>query len=409
MVETANYTEEIRSQFPLLHQEVNGSPLVYFDNAATSQKPAVVIDALSRYYKEYNANIHRGVHYLANLATTAFEETRAEARRFLNAKEEREIIFTSGTTDSINLVSQSWGRAHLQPGDEILVSTLEHHSNIVPWQMIAEERGAVIKVIPLNEDGSWSAEQALGMMTPKLKLVAINHVSNSLGVINPIKPVIDAAHALGAKVLVDGAQAVVHFSVDVQALNCDFYCFSGHKVYGPTGTGILYGKADLLESMPPYRGGGEMIKSVSFSGTTYNTIPHKFEAGTPNIEGIIGLGYALKYATSLGWDKVHEHESKLLSYATQQLKQVEGIRIFGDVKNKVCVISFLVDGVHPYDLGTLLDKQGIAVRTGHHCTQPLWDWYGVPGSVRASFAIYNTLEEVDRFVAALRKALMLLK
>jgi cysteine desulfurase/selenocysteine lyase len=247
------------------------------------------------------------------------------------------------------------------------------------------------------------------MMTPKLKLVAINHVSNSLGVINPIKPVIDAAHALGAKVLVDGAQAVVHFSVDVQALNCDFYCFSGHKVYGPTGTGILYGKADLLESMPPYRGGGEMIKSVSFSGTTYNTIPHKFEAGTPNIEGIIGLGYALKYATSLGWDKVHEHETKLLSYATQQLKQVEGMRIFGDVKNKVCVISFLVDGVHPYDLGTLLDKQGIAVRTGHHCTQPLWDWYGVPGSVRASFAIYNTLEEVDRFVAALRKALMLLK
>jgi cysteine desulfurase/selenocysteine lyase len=409
MVETASYTEEIRKHFPLLHQEVNGHRLVYFDNAATSQKPQVVIDALARYYQEYNANIHRGVHYLANLATSAFEETRAEVRRFLNAKEEREIIFTSGTTDSINLVAQAWGRANLQAGDEILVSTLEHHSNIVPWQMIAEERGAVIKVIPLNEDGSWSAEQALGLITPKLKMVAINHVSNSLGVINPIKPVIDAAHAMGAKVLVDGAQAVVHFEVDVQALNCDFYCFSGHKVYGPTGTGILYGKADLLERMPPYRGGGEMIKSVSFSGTTYNTIPHKFEAGTPNIEGFIGLGYALKYAKSLGWENVKEHEEQLLSYATQQLKAIEGMRIFGDVKNKVSVISFLVEGVHPYDLGTLLDKQGIAVRTGHHCTQPLWDWYGVPGSVRASFAVYNTLEEVDRFVAALRKALMLLR
>lgn len=409
MVETASYTEEIRKHFPLLHQEVNGHSLVYFDNAATSQKPQVVIDALARYYQEYNANIHRGVHYLANLATSAFEETRAEVRRFLNAKEEREIIFTSGTTDSINLVAQAWGRANLQAGDEILVSTLEHHSNIVPWQMIAEERGAVLKVIPLNEDGSWSAEQALGLITPKLKIVAINHVSNSLGVINPIKPVIDAAHAVGAKVLVDGAQAVVHFEVDVQALNCDFYCFSGHKVYGPTGTGILYGKADLLEHMPPYRGGGEMIKSVSFSGTTYNTIPHKFEAGTPNIEGFIGLGYALKYAKSLGWENVKEHESQLLSYATQQLKEIEGMRIFGDVKNKVSVISFLVEGVHPYDLGTLLDKQGIAVRTGHHCTQPLWDWYGVPGSVRASFAVYNTLEEVDRFVAALRKALMLLR
>lgn len=409
MVETASYTEEIRKHFPLLHQEVNGHSLVYFDNAATSQKPQVVIDALARYYQEYNANIHRGVHYLANLATSAFEETRAEVRRFLNAKEEREIIFTSGTTDSINLVAQAWGRANLQAGDEILVSTLEHHSNIVPWQMIAEERGAVLKVIPLNVDGSWSAEQALGLITPKLKIVAINHVSNSLGVINPIKPVIDAAHAVGAKVLVDGAQAVVHFEVDVQALNCDFYCFSGHKVYGPTGTGILYGKADLLEHMPPYRGGGEMIKSVSFSGTTYNTIPHKFEAGTPNIEGFIGLGYALKYAKSLGWENVKEHESQLLSYATQQLKEIEGMRIFGDVKNKVSVISFLVEGVHPYDLGTLLDKQGIAVRTGHHCTQPLWDWYGVPGSVRASFAVYNTLEEVDRFVAALRKALMLLR
>jgi cysteine desulfurase/selenocysteine lyase len=409
MVETASYTEEIRKHFPLLHQEVNGHGLVYFDNAATSQKPQVVIDALARYYQEYNANIHRGVHYLANLATSAFEETRAEVRRFLNAKEEREIIFTSGTTDSINLVAQAWGRANLQAGDEILVSTLEHHSNIVPWQMIAEERGAVLKVIPLNVDGSWSAEQALGLITPKLKMVAINHVSNSLGVINPIKPVIDAAHAVGAKVLVDGAQAVVHFEVDVQALNCDFYCFSGHKAYGPTGTGILYGKADLLEHMPPYRGGGEMIKSVSFSGTTYNTIPHKFEAGTPNIEGFIGLGYALKYAKSLGWENVKEHESQLLSYATQQLKEIEGMRIFGDVKNKVSVISFLVEGVHPYDLGTLLDKQGIAVRTGHHCTQPLWDWYGVPGSVRASFAVYNTLEEVDRFVAALRKALMLLR
>lgn len=409
MVETVAHTEELRKQFPLLHQEVNGAPLVYFDNAATSQKPAVVIDAMADYYRSYNANIHRGVHYLANLATAAFEETRSIARKFLNAREEREIIFTTGTTDSVNLVAQTWGRKNLQPGDEILLSTLEHHSNIVPWQMIAEECGAVIKVIPLHEDGSWSAEQALGLISPKLKMVAINHVSNSLGVVNPIKPVIDAAHAVGAKVLIDGAQAVVHFEVDVQALNCDFYCFSAHKIYGPTGTGILYGKAELLEAMPPYRGGGEMIKSVSFSGTTYNTIPHKFEAGTPNIEGVIGLGKALSYATNLGWELVKQHEEQLLAYATHQLKQVEGMRIFGDVKNKVSVISFLVDGVHPYDLGTLLDKQGIAVRTGHHCTQPLWDWYGVPGSVRASFAIYNTLEEVDRFVAALHKALMLLK
>jgi cysteine desulfurase / selenocysteine lyase len=402
-------TDKIRDEFPILHQEVNGHPLVYFDNAATSQKPMKVIEAITEYYTGYNANIHRGVHYLANLATDAFESTRNKVTAFIHARENREIIFTSGTTDSINLVAQTWGRQNIQSGDEILLSMMDHHSNIVPWQMLAEEKGAIIKVIPVNAIGEWDLSDIKNLLTSKTKLVAVNHVSNSLGTINPVKDLIQQAHELGAKVLVDGAQAVVHFPVDVQDLDCDFYCFSAHKIYGPTGTGILYGKSELLESMPPYRGGGEMIKTVSFSGTTYNEIPHKFEAGTPNIEGVIALGAAIDFALELGWENVSQHENELLEYATTKLEALEGLKIYGTSSKKVAVISFNVEGIHPYDIGTLLDKQGIALRTGHHCTQPLWDFYGVPGSLRASFAVYNSTEEIDLFINALQKALTMLR
>jgi cysteine desulfurase / selenocysteine lyase len=406
-VQTA--TDRIRDEFPILHQQVNGHPLVYFDNAATAQKPMAVIEAITEYYTGYNANIHRGVHYLANLATDAFENTRNKVTAFIHARENREIIFTSGTTDSINLVAQTWGRQNIQSGDEILLSMMDHHSNIVPWQMLAEEKGAMIKVIPVNAIGEWDLSDLKNLLTSKTKLVAVNHVSNSLGTINPVKDLIQQAHLQGAKVLVDGAQAVVHFPVDVHDLDCDFYCFSAHKLYGPTGTGILYGKSELLESMPPYRGGGEMIKTVSFSGTTYNEIPHKFEAGTPNIEGVIALGAAIDFALELGWENVAQNENELLEYATAKLEAIDGVKIYGTSSKKVAVISFQVEGIHPYDIGTLLDKQGIALRTGHHCTQPLWDFYGVPGSLRASFAIYNSTEEIDLFITALQKALTMLR
>ncbi|MFM1999430.1 MAG: hypothetical protein RL204_1377 [Bacteroidota bacterium] len=399
----------LRDEFPILHQEVNGYPLVYLDNAATSQKPLSVIESITNYYLGYNANIHRGVHKLATLATEAFESTRKKVAAFLNTPDTREIIFTTGTTDSINLVAQTFGKANLNAGDEILLSTLEHHSNIVPWQMIAQEKGAIIKVIPITADGQWQVDQLDNLITSKTKIIAVNHVSNALGTINPIELVIEKAKKVGAKVMIDGAQSVVHFAIDVKKLDCDFYCFSAHKLYGPTGVGVLYGKAELLEAMPPYRGGGEMIHTVSFNGTTYNEIPHKFEAGTPNIEGIIAFGAAIDFATSLDAEAVHEHEQELLNYATEKLKSIEGLKIYGDHANKVSVISFLVEGIHPFDLGTLLDNQGVAVRTGHHCTQPLMEHYGIPGTVRASFAIYNTKEEIDLLYNALVKAISMLK
>lgn len=401
--------ERLRDEFPILHQEVNGRPLVYLDNAATSQKPLAVIESITNYYLGYNANIHRGVHHLANIATEAFESSRKKVAAFLNTTDDREIIFTSGTTDSINLVAQTWGRMNIRSGDEILVSMLEHHSNIVPWQMLAEEKNAIIKVIPITPKGEWDTTTLKNLITNKTKLIAVNHVSNALGTINPIDEIIRLGHSVGAKVLIDGAQSVVHFDIDVKALDCDFYCFSAHKLYGPTGVGVLYGKAELLEAMPPYKGGGEMIQTVSFSGTTYNTIPHKFEAGTPNIEGIIALGAAIDFAQSLDKNWVHEHEQLLLSTATQKLKSIKGLKIFGEAEQKVSVISFLIDGVHPYDLGTLLDQQGIAVRTGHHCTQPLMSHYGIPGTVRASFAVYNTLEEIDTLHEAVVKATQMLR
>ncbi len=401
--------QQLRKEFPILHQQVNGCALVYFDNAATTQKPKLVIDAITDYYKNYNANVHRGAHYLANKATEVFEDTRQKTKALINAGSSAEIIFTSGTTDAINLVAQTWARMNLLQGDEILLTMMEHHSNIVPWQMVAEEKGATIKVLPINEKGEWQIDALKELLTSKTKLVAVNHVSNSLGTINPVQALISMAHAVGAKVLIDGAQAVAHFAVDVQALNCDFYCFSAHKLYGPTGVGVLYGKRELLEAMPPYRGGGEMIKSVSFEKTYYNELPHKFEAGTPNIEGVVAFGSALDFVNNLDWEAVAEHEHELLQHATNQMLQIEGLRIFGTADKKVGVISFEVAGVHPYDLGTLLDKQGVAVRTGQHCTEPLWNFFGVAGSVRVSFAAYNTIEEVDVFINALKKAISLLR
>ncbi len=382
---------------------------MYLDNAATTQKPVEVINALSDYYNRYNANIHRGAHHLAHIATESFELTRKKIQTFINTRESHEIIFTSGTTDSINLVAQTWGRKNLKAGDEILLSMMEHHSNIVPWQLVAEEKNAVIKVIPITPEGEWDLTQIDALLTEKTKLVAVNHVSNSLGTINPIKTLIDKAHAVGAKVLIDGAQAISHLPVDVQVLDCDFYCFSGHKMYGPTGTGVLYGKEELLNEMPPWRGGGEMIKNVTFEKTTYNELPHKFEAGTPNIADFIALGAAVDFMSGFDWKELHEEENALLQYATEQLQTVEAIHFFGMAKEKTGVISFGIENIHPYDIGTLLDKQGVAVRTGHHCTQPLWDFYNVTGSVRASFAIYNTKEEIDLFIQALNKSISLLR
>ena len=398
----------IRSQFPILGEKVHGKPLVYLDNAATTQKPISVIERIDAFYKKTNANIHRGAHHLANISTEYFENTRELTRTFLNARETAEIIFTSGTTDSINLVSQTWGRQNIAKGDEILLSMLEHHSNIVPWQMLAEEKGAVIKVIPIHDNGTWQVESLDTLINERTKIVAVNHVSNALGTVNPIEMLIAKAHATGAKVLIDGAQSITHMPIDVQALDCDFYCFSAHKLYGPTGVGVLYGKRDLLESMPPWRGGGEMIKSVSFEKTTYNELPHKFEAGTPHIAGIIGFGAAIEFVQSLSWSDVSAHKKDILDYATSQLQEIDDLRIFGTAEHKAAVISFNVGDIHPFDIGTLLDQQGIAVRTGHHCTEPLWNFYGVPGTVRASFAIYNTKEEIQTFATALKKAITLL-
>lgn len=390
--------EEVRKMFPVLHQEVNGHPLVYFDNAATSQKPQQVIDALVHYYTDDNANIHRGIHTLAERSTTHFEETRKTVQSFINAAEAAEIIFTSGTTGGINLVAQTYGRKYLQPGDEVIISAMEHHSNIVPWQMICEEKGAVLKVIPITETGELELEAYKQLLSDKARIVSVVYVSNTLGTINPVDEIIRLAHAKGAKVLVDAAQAIVHFPIDVQALDCDFLAFSGHKMYGPTGVGVLYGKRALLEAMPPYQGGGEMIREVTFAKTTYNDLPYKFEAGTPNIADVVALKVAIDYINELDREAVAAHENALMVKAMDGLAAVKGIRLIGTAPQKTGVVSFVSDKIHHFDMGVMLDARGIAIRTGHHCTEPLMNRLGIEGTNRASFAIYNTSAEVDYFL-----------
>jgi cysteine desulfurase/selenocysteine lyase len=399
---------KVRADFPILQQEINGHPLVYFDNGATSQKPQVVIDAISNYYQEINANIHRGVHTLSQRATDAYEASREIMRQHLNAAYAHEVLFTAGTTHGINLVAHGFA-SFLQAGDEVLISSMEHHSNIVPWQLLCEKTGATLRVIPMNENGELIQEAYLQLLNSKTKLVAVTHISNALGTINPIQEMVAQAHQVGAAFLVDGAQAVPHLQPDVQALDCDFYAFSGHKMCGPTGTGILYGKEKWLHKLPPYQGGGEMIKTVTFEKTTYAELPHKFEAGTPHIAGGIALGVAVQYMQNIGFETIAAHEKKLLDYATQQLLQIEGLKIYGTAAHKTSVISFNVGDIHPYDLGTIIDKKGIAVRTGHHCTQPIMDFFGIPGTIRASFAFYNTTAEIDLFVSALKKAVTMLR
>ncbi len=399
---------QIRAEFPILAREVNGQPLVYLDSGASAQKPKSVIDRVSRYYSEEHANIHRGVHHLSQEATQAYEDARETVRRFINAAHSHEVLFTKGTTDSINLVASSFGRKFLNSGDEMIISAMEHHSNIVPWQMICEERGATIKVIPVNEAGELDMTAYGGLLNEKTKLVATVHVSNTLGTINPVERIIQLAHARSIPVLLDGAQAVPHMHVDVQALDVDFYAFSGHKLFGPTGVGILYGKEDILNRMPPYQGGGDMIEKVTFEKTTYNTLPHKFEAGTPNIVGGIGLGAAIEYIEQYDEKEIAAHEHDLLVYATEELLKIDGVKLVGTAKNKASVISFNLEGAHPFDVGTLLDQLGIAVRTGHHCTQPLMDLYNIPGTARASFALYNNREDVDKLVAGVKKAASML-
>jgi cysteine desulfurase/selenocysteine lyase len=399
--------QKIRADFPILSQKVNGKSLVYFDNGATSQKPQVVIDAISTYYQEINANIHRGVHTLSQLATDAYEVSRAKIQNHINAKFLHEVLFTSGTTFGINLVANGFASI-LKPGDEVLVSALEHHSNIVPWQMLCEKTGATLKVIPMNENGELIMSEYDKLLSPKTKIVTVNHISNALGTINPIKYMIDKAHEVGAAILIDGAQAVPHLKPDVQALDCDFYVFSGHKMCGPTGTGILYGKEAWLNKLPPYQGGGEMIKEVTFEKTTYADLPHKFEAGTPNIAGGIVLGTAIDYMNEIGFENIQKQELELLDHATKRLLEIDGLRIFGTSEAKTSVVSFNIDGIHPYDIGTIIDKLGIAVRTGHHCAQPIMNFFGIPGTIRASFSFYNTKEEIDIMVDAVKKAQMML-
>lgn len=391
----------IRQDFPVLNQDVNGRPLVYFDNAATNQKPLSVVNALTDYYEGYNANIHRGIHTLAERATAAFEASRRAIQTFLNAKHPEEIIFTYGTTDGINLVAQSYGRHFLKAGDEIVISTMEHHSNIVPWQMLCEERGCILRIIPIDDNGELLLDEYEKLLSERTKIVSVVHVSNSLGTINPVKIIIDMAHAVGAVVLIDGAQAASHLDIDVQALDADFYVFSAHKLYGPTGMGVLYGKKAILDAMPPYRGGGEMIKEVTFAKTTYNELPYKFEAGTPNIADVVAMKTALEYVENLGKANMAAHEQDLLDYATEALDQIDGLRIVGRAKKKIGVVSFILDGIHHEDTGYILDQQGIAVRTGHHCCQPLMHRLGIAGTTRASFAVYNTTDEIDKLVAGL--------
>jgi cysteine desulfurase/selenocysteine lyase len=400
--------DQIRADFPILSREVNGKPLVYLDNGATTQKPQTVIDAISKYYEFENSNIHRGVHTLSQEATDAYEQARVKIQHFLNARHSHEIIFTSGTTGGINMIASSLSKS-LKKGDEILITAMEHHSNIVPWQMICEEKEAILKVIPINKKGEIILEEYANLLTDKTRLVSFTHTSNTLGTINPTSEIIKMAKKQGALTLVDGAQAVTHGKLDVQEMGADFFVFSGHKLFGPTGTGILFGKEEILNTLPPYQGGGDMIKTVTFEKTTYNELPHKFEAGTPNIAGGIGLGIAIDYIQSVGFDFIQKQEKELLEYATQELLKIDGLKIIGEAANKTCVISFIVEGVHPFDLGTIVDKMGVAVRTGHHCTQPLMDFFEIPGTTRASFSFYNTIEEVDVLVKALNRALGMLR
>lgn len=400
--------QKIRKDFPILQREVNGQPLVYFDNAATSQTPVQVIDTIADYYKNYNANIHRGVHSLSQEATDAYEAARKKIQKHFNAAQSHEIIFTSGTTHSINIVSNGYAEL-LKKGDQLIVSALEHHSNIVPWQMLCEKTGAELKVIPMNEDGVLIMEAYEKLLSDKTKLVFVNHVSNALGTVNPIKEIIDKAHAVGAQVLIDGAQSAPHIQADVQALDVDYYVTSAHKLCGPTGVGMLYGKQSALKRLPPYQGGGEMIAEVTFEKTTYADLPHKFEAGTPNIAGGIAFGAALDYINNIGMDQIAAYEEELLNYATDLLKKIPSLKIYGIAPQKTAVVSFNVEGIHPYDIGSILDKLGIAVRTGHHCAQPIMDYYQIPGTVRASFSFYNTFEEIDSMVEALKKAIQMLQ
>ena len=407
MNQTPDYIKGIRSQFPILTEKVHGKPLVYFDNAATTQKPQKVIDRINAYYSSENANIHRGVHHLSQVATKDYEDARIRIKNYIGAEKENEIVFTKGTTDGINLIASSYGEL-MKKGDEVLISAMEHHSNIVPWQLLAERKGIVLKIIPIHRDGTLDIARFEEMLNDRTKLVSITHISNTLGTINPIETIINRAHKFGAKVLIDGAQSIQHGEINVVNLNCDFFVFSGHKIFGPTGIGVLYGKASILESMPPYQGGGDMIKRVSFEKTSFNELPFKFEAGTPNIVGGIALGTAVEFMESIDTEQAFSFEKDLLSYAEKELLQIENLKIYGTSALKTSLVSFNVGKIHPFDIGTLLDKQGIAVRTGHHCTQPLMDFFEIPGTIRASFSIYNTKEEVDLFIHALKRALIAL-
>jgi cysteine desulfurase/selenocysteine lyase len=399
--------ENIRAEFPILSTKIGKYPLIYFDNGATSEKPSVVISRITQYYELENANIHRGVHHLSQLSTENYENARTSIQEFIGAKHSHEVLFTSGTTEGINLVAQCFGDL-LKVGDEVLITEMEHHSNIVPWQMLAERKQLTLRYIPLKTNGELDLSQLDELLTEKTKLVSITHISNSLGTINPIEDIIEKAHKKGAKVLIDAAQSLQHMKVNVQDLDCDFLVFSGHKVFGPTGTGILYGKEAILNSMPPYKGGGDMIKTVTMQGTTYNELPHKFEAGTPNIAGGIALGTAIDWMDSFNYDEIQAYEDDLLEYGTERIKEIEGVTIYGTSENKSSILSFLIDGHHPYDIGTLLNQQGVAVRTGHHCTQPVMDFFKIPGTIRASFSFYNTKEEIDYFIEALKKAINML-
>jgi cysteine desulfurase/selenocysteine lyase len=395
--------ERVRTNFPILHRKVRGRELVYLDNAATSQKPKVVIEAISQYYERDNANIHRGVHYLSERATAEFEDARRTAQSFLHARRPEEIIFVRGTTEAINLVAQTYGRAHVSANDEVLITAMEHHSNIVPWQLLCNEKAAQLRVAPINDDGELILEEFKRLLGPRTKIVAVPHVSNALGTLNPVATIAKMSHARGIPVLVDGAQAAPRLPVDVQELDCDFYAFSGHKAYGPTGIGVLYGKAALLEAMPPYQGGGDMISSVTFEKTTYNKVPHKFEAGTPDMAGAVGLKAALEYLDGLGMENIGAHESELLAYATDAISMIPGVRVIGTAKEKTGVLSFVMDAVHPHDIGTILDQEGVAIRTGHHCAQPVMERFGVEATARASFGVYNTKQDIDALVRGIQR------
>ena len=402
-IKAAFDVERVREDFPVLKQTVHGKPLVYLDSAATAQKPSCVVEAIRHFHEVDCANIHRGVHELSQRSTASYEEARAKVKRFLNSRSKNELIFVRGTTEAINLVSSSWGRKYVKEGDEIVISAMEHHSNIVPWQMLCEEKGAKLRVIPMNDSGELLLDEYQKLLNPRTRMVAVTHVSNALGTVNPVRQIVDMAHKAGALALIDGAQAAPHMKIDVQALDADFYAFSGHKVCGPTGIGILYGRARLLNAMPPYQGGGDMIRTVTFEKTTYNDLPYKFEAGTPNIAGGIGMGAALDYVTNIGLDKIAAYEHDLLVYGTRRLLEIPGLRLIGTASEKAAVLSFVMEGIHPHDIGTVLDRQGIAVRTGHHCAQPVMDRFHIPATTRASLAFYNTVGEIDALVAGLHK------